>query len=103
MKKEKKKTAAKKSGLKIFVSIITFKWLFLGLVWFYQKCISPLLPKSCIFYPSCSSYMIEAIKKFGIFKGIALGTRRIIRCRPGQEGGFDPVPDNPKGEMKWLL
>lgn len=47
--------------------------------------------------------MYEAIGKFGVFKGVALGTKRIWRCKPGREGGFDPVPDNPKGDMKWLF
>jgi putative membrane protein insertion efficiency factor len=89
--------------LRILKNIVTFKWLFVGLVWFYKKCISPLLPRSCIYYPTCSTYMLQAINRFGVFKGIALGARRILRCRPGCEGGFDPVPDNPKGDMKWLF
>ncbi|MCL2796905.1 MAG: membrane protein insertion efficiency factor YidD [Firmicutes bacterium] len=88
---------------RILINIITFKWLFLGLILFYRYCISPLLPKSCIYYPTCSAYMLEAIGKFGAFKGVWLGVKRILRCRPGREGGFDPVPDNPKGDLKWLL
>lgn len=79
------------------------KWLFIGLVRFYKLCISPLLPDSCIYIPSCSSYMVEAIEKFGIFKGTYLGLRRIMRCVPWAEGGIDPVPDNPHGDMKWLF
>ncbi|MCL2061304.1 MAG: membrane protein insertion efficiency factor YidD [Firmicutes bacterium] len=93
----------KHKALRIFISIITFKWLFIGLCFFYQKCISPLLPKSCIYYPTCSSYMIQALRRFGVLKGSALGIKRILRCRPGQKGGVDPVPDNPKGDMKWLF
>lgn len=87
----------------IFLYIITLKWFFLGLIIFYKKCLSPLLPKSCIYYPSCSSYMFIAIKRFGVFKGVFLGIKRLFRCVPWKEGGFDPVPDNPKGDMKWLM
>lgn len=47
--------------------------------------------------------MIEAIKKHGVFRGISLGCKRILRCVPWEKGGFDPVPDNPKGDMKWLF
>ena len=83
--------------------IVTFKWLFLALIMFYKKCISPLFPSVCIYYPSFSSYMFEAIQKHGVIKGIALGTKRLLRCVPWKEGGFDPVPDNPKGDMKWLF
>ncbi|MDE7373687.1 MAG: membrane protein insertion efficiency factor YidD, partial [Clostridia bacterium] len=56
-----------------------------------------------IYTPSCSAYMLEAIEQFGVFKGIILGTKRICRCVPWRKGGFDPVPDNPKGDMKWLF
>ena len=96
MKTNKKKFATVKF-------ILTFKWLFLGLIIFYRKCISPLLPSSCIYYPTCSAYMFEAIQKHGVIKGIFLGTKRLLRCVPWREGGFDPVPDNPKGDMKWLF
>lgn len=88
---------------KLWVEIVTFRWLFKGLVLFYRKCISPLLPDSCIYTPTCSAYMLEAIDKFGVIKGIYLGTLRLLRCVPWKEGGFDPVPDNPKGDMKWLF
>lgn len=93
----------KKRTRHILVELVTFRWLFKGLVLFYKKCISPLLPDSCIYTPTCSSYMLEAIEKFGVCKGIYLGTLRLLRCVPWKEGGFDPVPDNPKGDMKWLF
>lgn len=93
----------KKKTKRIVVTIVTFRWFFMGLVLFYKKCISPLLPNVCIYYPSCSTYMLEAIKKFGVCKGIFLGTKRLLRCVPWKDGGFDPVPDNPKGDMKWLF
>jgi len=88
--------------MKRLLYIITFKWLFVALVWFYKKCISPILPKSCRYSPTCSSYMIEALEKWGVVKGIVLGTWRILRCNPFSVGGVDKVPDNPKGKMKWL-
>ena len=88
---------------KIIINIITFKWLFLGLVYFYKKCISPLTPDVCIYTPSCSTYMVDAINKFGVLRGILMGTKRIFRCVPWKAGGFDPVPDNPRGDMKWLF
>lgn len=58
----------------------------------YQWCISPLLPKSCRFYPTCSAYAIEAITLHGILKGSWLAARRILRCHPLNDGGYDPVP-----------
>ena len=58
----------------------------------YQICISPLFPRSCRFEPTCSAYAMEAIKKYGPFKGLLLSIRRILRCNPFNEGGYDPVP-----------
>jgi putative membrane protein insertion efficiency factor len=58
----------------------------------YQKFISPALPPSCRFSPSCSQYMLEAVSKYGALKGIWLGLRRLIRCHPFNPGGYDPVP-----------
>lgn len=58
----------------------------------YQKFISPALPPSCRFSPSCSQYTLEAVSKYGALKGIWLGMRRLIRCHPFNPGGYDPVP-----------
>lgn len=66
--------------------------LLILLVRLYQIAISPFLGNNCRFYPSCSSYMIEAIQTHGVFKGLYLGTKRILRCHPYSEGGMDPVP-----------
>jgi putative membrane protein insertion efficiency factor len=58
----------------------------------YQRFISPLLGDRCRFYPSCSSYMIQAIERHGPARGLYLGTRRLLRCHPWNPGGFDEVP-----------
>ena len=63
----------------------------LGLLRIYKLCISPLLPSACRFHPTCSDYMKEAIEKHGVAKGVGLGLRRLSRCHPFREGGFDPV------------
>lgn len=64
----------------------------LGLIRSYQYFISPLLGPACRFYPSCSAYTYDAIMLHGVFKGIYLGFRRILRCHPLHPGGYDPVP-----------
>ena len=58
----------------------------------YQRVISPVLPDSCIYYPTCSQYAVEAIEKHGVCKGCWLAVRRIVRCNPLHVGGYDPVP-----------
>lgn len=64
--------------------------LAIAAVRFYQRGISPLLGPRCRFSPSCSEYMILAIKKYGLFSGVARGTWRILRCNPFNHGGYDP-------------
>ncbi len=61
-------------------------------IYFYRRCISPLLPPSCRYTPTCSQYAIEAIKKYGPFKGLWLAIKRICRCHPWGGSGYDPVP-----------
>lgn len=77
-----------------------FTWLLIGLVRLYQLFISPLLGPRCRFYPSCSSYTIEALKVHGVFKGTWLAIKRISRCHPGNPGGVDPVPPCSCGSHK---
>lgn len=71
----------------------TVTGLFRALIRGYQWFISPILPKSCRFYPSCSAYAIEALDKHGPAKGLWLAARRIGRCHPWNDGGYDPVPE----------
>lgn len=69
------------------------KRLFLLLIRFYQKCISPYTPPSCRFTPTCSAYAYIAIQKYGALKGGYLALRRLLRCNPFYKGDyFDPVP-----------
>lgn len=69
------------------------KKILLALIKFYQKAISPLTPPTCRFHPTCSHYGFEAIEKHGALKGSWLAIRRISKCHPFHEGGFDPVPE----------
>lgn len=67
--------------------------LMIGLIRFYQIVISPLKPPSCRFYPTCSHYGLEAIRRFGAIKGGWLTIKRILKCHPLHPGGMDPVPE----------
>lgn len=69
------------------------KKIMIGLVRGYQRFISPLFPPSCRYYPTCSSYMIQAVEKHGALKGGIMGTARILRCHPFVKGGLDYVPE----------
>lgn len=68
------------------------RWLLILLVRGYQVVLSPLLPASCRFYPSCSAYAIEALERHGALRGGWLTVRRLARCHPFCPGGYDPVP-----------
>ncbi|WP_029408288.1 membrane protein insertion efficiency factor YidD [Thiomicrorhabdus sp. Milos-T2] len=69
-----------------------FAWILIALVRFYQLFISPVIGPRCRFYPTCSSYTIEAIKTHGVICGSWLAIKRIGRCHPANPGGVDPVP-----------
>lgn len=58
---------------------------------FYQKILSPMKPKTCRFYPSCSEYAVQAVQKYGVVKGLFKAIARILRCHPFNPGGYDPV------------
>ncbi len=70
---------------------------------YYKNFINPLLGSRCIYTPSCSAYFGQAVSKLGVFKGCAVGIKRICRCNPWHKGGFDPVKENFRGKAKWLL
>ena len=69
-----------------------FTKFFCFLIRAYQICISPLLGKNCRFTHTCSAYALEAIQKYGPGKGLFLSIKRILKCNPFHEGGYDPVP-----------
>lgn len=68
------------------------KKILITMIRFYQRYLSPLKSTKCPYYPSCSSYGLEAIRKYGAFKGGILALWRIVRCNPFSKGGYDPVP-----------
>lgn len=72
------------------------KHIFILFIKGYQRFLSPLLGSRCCYYPSCSQYTREAIEEYGAIKGLWLGIKRISRCHPLAEGGFDPVPHEHK-------
>lgn len=73
---------------------VFFRKIATGLIRMYQLCISPFIGgrAACRFTPTCSEYTRQAIEKYGVFRGIVMGMRRILRCRPGGGFGYDPVP-----------
>ena len=72
------------------------KRLLIWLIRVYRKFISPLTPPCCKYYPVCSVYGIQAISRFGAFKGTFMTIWRILRCNPFSSGGYDPVPEKHK-------
>jgi putative membrane protein insertion efficiency factor len=71
---------------------LDMKSFFLSIIRLYQRFISPILPPTCRFVPSCSRYSYEAIERYGVARGGWLGVRRLLRCHPLHPGGHDPVP-----------
>ncbi|MBO5103203.1 MAG: membrane protein insertion efficiency factor YidD [Clostridia bacterium] len=90
--------------MKIFSIIFApLKYLGIGLIYIYKYTFSLVMPSCCIYNPSCSTYTLIAIKRFGIFKGCYLGFKRIWRCRPSFCGGYDPVPDSLNENLKYIV
>ncbi len=75
---------------KVIIKLVTFP--FIIVIKIYQILISPLFPSSCRFVPTCSQYSLEALRKYGLFKGGWLGIKRISKCHPWGGSGHDPVP-----------
>lgn len=67
------------------------KFVFIGMLRLYQKFLSPLKGSTCRFYPTCSEYAIQALKKFGFWKGSFKAMARVLKCHPFSPGGYDPV------------
>lgn len=67
------------------------KFLIIDILKFYKAYLSPFLPSACRFEPTCSVYMMQAVEKYGFFKGTWKGVKRILRCQPFCAGGYDPV------------
>ena len=78
-------------------------YFFIFGVYAYKLLISPFKPKVCKFLPTCSTYMILCIKEFHFVKGIKLGLNRLLRCKPSAKGGYDFIPYNIKGDLKWVI
>ena len=89
-----------------FLRILLYpiEFVCLILVYLYKILISPMLPKSCKFTPSCSTYCVIAVKRFGVVVGVFYSVKRILKCNHfSKKHGIDPVPDNLKGDLKWLI
>jgi len=62
----------------------------------YQRLVSPLIPRRCKYHPTCSQYSVDAIREWGVFRGISMSAWRVLRCNPFSHGGFDPVRRRPR-------
>ena len=79
------------------------KWFCHKLLIFYKRSLSPILGRHCAYTPTCSMYSYDAITKYGAAIGCVLTAGRLIRCTPFAKGGFDPVRENYRGRIKWLI
>jgi putative membrane protein insertion efficiency factor len=82
---ERSRSQSKSVGKSIICALVC------GIITLYQVVISPVLPPSCRFYPSCSTYAIQAITRYGLWRGLGLAGWRLLRCHPFHAGGWDPV------------
>jgi len=69
----------------------------------YKRTLSRVVGNHCAYTPTCSMYSYDAIKKHGAFVGLLMTIERLSRCNPFHKGGFDPVPENYRGKIKWLI
>lgn len=79
------------------------KRLCLAMLNWYKRTLSPILGKHCAYTPTCSMFSYDAISKYGAIVGIFLTAGRLLRCTPFCKGGFDPVRENYRGHIKWLI
>jgi uncharacterized protein len=73
------------------LTAVRVRKLFIGLIQIYRRFLSPMLPPTCRYEPSCSLYTVQAIEKYGVLRGSFMGILRVLRCHPFARGGFDPV------------
>ena len=73
------------------MTAVSVRRLVIGLIEVYRRYLSPMLPPTCRYTPSCSLYTVQAIEKYGVLRGLFMGFRRLLRCHPFARGGFDPV------------
>ena len=76
------------------------KRMLMGLIRFYRRAISPYLPNSCRFTPTCSQYALDALEQYGALRGGWMSAKRILRCNPFHKGGYDPVPEPPEPAIR---
>lgn len=76
------------------------KRMLMGLIRFYRRAISPHLPNSCRFTPTCSQYALDALEQYGALRGGWMSAKRILRCNPFHKGGYDPVPERPEPAIR---
>jgi uncharacterized protein len=73
------------------LTAVPVRKLLIGLIQIYRRFLSPMLPPTCRYEPSCSLYTMQAIEKYGVLRGLLMGILRVLRCHPFARGGFDPV------------
>jgi putative membrane protein insertion efficiency factor len=73
--------------------VTSVRWVLVAPIRFYQRAISPALPARCKYHPSCSQYAVEAVRRYGVLRGIVLAGWRLLRCNPWSHGGVDFVED----------
>jgi uncharacterized protein len=73
------------------LTAVSVRRLTIGLIQLYRSYLSPMLPPTCRYTPSCSLYTVQAIEKYGVLRGVFMGIFRMLRCHPFARGGFDPV------------
>jgi len=74
-----------------------------SLLLLYKRTLSPIIGNHCAYTPTCSMYSYDALEKYGVIRGIILTIGRLLRCTPFAKGGFDPVSENYRGKIRWLI